>query len=72
MGVARCLLVQFRAQCGSVGIRCLSLRHTGGKWMPVCARTLEEPGSWSRVAGREMPDSPVGGPLSALGASGLS
>lgn len=38
----------------------------------VCARTLEEPGSWSRVAGIEISDSPVGGLLSALGASGLS
>lgn len=40
--------------------------------MPVCARTLEELGSRSRVAGREMSSSPVGGSLGALGASGLS
>jgi len=40
--------------------------------MPVCARTLEEPGSWSRVAGTEMPSFPVGCPLGALGASDLS
>lgn len=72
MRIAQCLLVQLRAQCGSVGIRYLSLLgHIGGKWMPVYARTLEEPESWSRMTGTEMPDSPVGGPLGSLGASGL-
>lgn len=40
--------------------------------MPACARTLQEPGCRSRVAGRETPNSSVGAPLRALGASGLS